>query len=49
MPMHHVEHAGMMRGMVGVVMVVVTMLAAVSRLGGASCEEHCGGEGQSCG
>lgn len=47
MPMDHVEHAGMMRGMVGVVMMMVmTVLAAASRLGGASLEEHCSGERQ---
>jgi hypothetical protein len=43
--MHHVEHAGMMRGMV---MMVMTMLAAANRLGGANREEHSSGEGQSC-
>jgi len=45
--MHHVEHAGMMRSMVGVVMMMVmTVLVAASRLGGASREEHCSGERQ---
>ena len=34
--------------MCGMVMVVMTMLAATGRLGGVNCDEHSSGEGQNC-